>query len=134
LALQRNSKAPAANGEGRHRVALVVDDEPLVRRFVSTVLRHSGWFVIEAADGATALTVAPARLDLLVTDFEMPSVSGVALAEKLRRRDRTLPVVMVSGYPEVAAEMAGLRGPRTAFVGKPFPIEELISTIGSITG
>ncbi len=129
--LPRFSTSPLANGSAR--TALVVDDEPLVRTLVSTALRHRGWFVIEAADGATALDLAPATLDLLVTDYEMPAVTGVTLAEILRRRHRALPVVVVSGHPDVAAKMDALRGPRTAFVGKPFPVEELISKIGSIT-
>ena len=105
-------------------VALVVDDEPLVRQLVSTVLRHRGWSVIEAADGTVALTVAPETLDLLVTDHEMPAVTGVALAERLRQRDGQLLVLMVSGHPDVPRKIRNLRGPRTAIVRKPFPIEE----------
>jgi len=120
--------------EGGARIALVVDDEPLVRTLVSTVLRRSGWSVIEAADGPSALALAPEVLDLLVTDYEMPAGTGVTLARKLRLRHRKLPVVLVSGHPEAAASMTGLAGARTAFVSKPFPVEELISTVGSITG
>jgi len=115
-------------------VALVVDDEPLVRALVSTVLRRRGWFVIEAPDGPSALALAPETLDLLVTDYEMPSISGVTLAEQLRLRNDRLPVLVVSGHPDVAAKLRGLRGPRAAFVSKPFPVEELLSTIGLTTG
>jgi CheY-like chemotaxis protein len=123
---------PDANDE-LAPVAFVVDDEPLVRQLVSAVLRHRGWSVIEAADGTIALTVAPETLNLLVTDYEMPAVTGVTLAERLRRRDGELSVLMVSGHPDVPRKMRNLRGPRTAFVRKPFPVEELVSTIGSIT-
>lgn len=124
----RTETAPAGA-----RIALVVDDEPLVRAFVSTVLRNRGWSVIEAADGPSALALAPEKLSLLVTDYEMPAITGVTLAQELRLRNDKLPVVMVSGHPEVAAKLSTLRGPRTAFVSKPFPVEELISTIGLIT-
>jgi two-component system C4-dicarboxylate transport response regulator DctD len=120
-------------GEGS-RLALVVDDEPLVRTLVSNVLRHRGWSVIEAPDAPTALAIAPEKLDLLVTDYEMPSVSGLALAEQLRGRDGGLPVVLVSGHHDVADLLAGVGGPKTAFVGKPFPVEELMTTIRSVTG
>ena len=126
---RRFKPAPAAAP-----VALVVDDEPLVRAFVSTVLRRRGWFVVEAPDGASALAVAPETLDLLVTDYEMPALGGVALAEQLRLRDHLLPVLMVSGHPEAAGKLRSLWGSRTAFVTKPFPVEDLISTIGLITG
>ena len=132
VADSRSARTVAISKEGA-RVALVVDDEPLVRTLVSTVLRRRGWSVIEAVDGASALALAPEALDLLVTDYEMPAGTGVSLARKLRRSHRALPVVLVSGHPEVEGLMAGLAGARTAFVSKPFPVEELISTIGSIT-
>jgi CheY-like chemotaxis protein len=116
------------------RVALVVDDEPLVRSFVSTVLRNRGWSVIEAADGASALAVAPEALSLLVTDYEMPIINGVTLAQQLRLQNECLPVLVVSGQPDVGARLSTLRGPHAAFVGKPFPVAELIATIALITG
>jgi CheY-like chemotaxis protein len=114
--------------------ALVVDDEPFVRRFVSTVLRRQGWSVLEAADAAAAIAIARgAPIDLLVTDYEMPMTSGVALAEQLRRADEDLPVLVVSGHPDAARSTRNLHG-RTAFAGKPFAAEELLSSVGSIVG
>lgn len=105
-------------------LALVVDDEPLIRQLVSTVLRRQGWTVIEAADGSVALSVVGARpVDLLVTDYEMPFVSGIRLAEQLRELANELPVLMVSGRPDAARKMRSLKGPRTAFVRKPFPLK-----------
>jgi len=114
-------------------VALVVDDEPQIRGLLSTLLRNRGWSVIEAADGTSALALAPESLDLLVTDYDMPSISGVVLAEQLRLRDKRLPVLMVSGHPEIGAKLGTLKGPRTAFVSKPFPLHEFISRVRLIT-
>lgn len=120
-----------ANGETT-LTALVVDDEPLVRRFLSTVLRRDGWSVHEAADAVAALAVADAeRLDLLVTDFDLPSVSGVSLAIQLRAMDQDLPVLVVSGHPDAARSTRALLG-RTAFAAKPVGADELLSTVGSI--
>lgn len=120
--------------EARAPIALVVDDEPLVRRFVSTVLRREGWSVLEASDGVAALAMAEAGpLDLLVTDYEMPKVTGVALATELRKRNGDLPVLMVSGHPDAARKMQGLHG-RTAFTLKPFAAAELVSRVCSIVG
>jgi DNA-binding response OmpR family regulator len=115
-------------------VALVVDDEPTVRRLLSTLLRNSGWSVLEAADGAVALSVAPPDLDLLVTDYEMPSGTGVDLARRLRRRHGSLSVLLVSGRPEAAATLTSIDGPRTAFVAKPFPAAEFLASVCAITG
>ena len=124
---------PAETADRAAGVALVVDDEPLVRTLVSTLLRRRGWSVIEAADGPSALALAPETLGLLVTDYDMPAITGVALAEQLRLRDDRLPVLVVSGHPEIAGELSSLWGPRAAFVSKPFPLEELVATIRLIT-
>jgi DNA-binding response OmpR family regulator len=62
----------------------------------------------------------------------MPVISGLRLAEQMRELDDQLPVLMVSGRPDVAHKMRSLRGPHTAFVRKPFPVEELMASIGSI--
>jgi DNA-binding response OmpR family regulator len=122
------------SGEELAPLALVVDDEPLIRQLVSTVLRRRGWSVIEAADGTVALSVVGSgTVDLLVTNYEMPVISGVSLARQLRAFDAELPVLMVSGRPEAARKMRSLKGPRTAFVHKPFPMEELVARVGSIT-
>jgi CheY-like chemotaxis protein len=113
-------------------VALVVDDQPLVRRFLSTVLRRQGWAVREAWDAVSAVAVSDAeKIDLLVTDYDMPAVTGVALARTLRERQFGLPVLMVSGHPEAAVELKSLRG-RTAFAQKPISVDELIAGVGSI--
>ena len=115
------------------RRILVVDDEPLVRQFVSTVLRREGWSVLEAANAIAALAMADGDFpDLLVTDYEMPSVTGMSLAQRLREVDEELPVLMVSGHPDVARRVRSLRGSHTAFARKPFGAEELVSSIGSI--
>lgn len=128
------AEAPEAPDGGRAPVVLVVDDEPLVRRFVATVLRHEGWSVLEAGSAVTALAIADAGpFDLLVTDYEMPDVTGVALARLLRKRDEDLPVLMVSGHPDAAREVLGLDG-RTAFALKPFAAEELVTSVCSIVG
>ena len=109
-----------------------MDDEPLARHFVSAVLRRQGWSVLEAAGAAAALAMANVDPpDLLVTDYEMPDISGVDLARQLRRLDEDLPVLVISGYADAPGSMRGLDG-RTAFARKPFAIEELLSTICSI--
>ena len=126
------SLADLLRGGDAAPIALVVDDEPFVRGFVSTVLRRQGWSVREAPDATAALTIARAfPPDLLVTDFEMPLISGVALAEQLRKSDKDLPVLVVSGYPEAARSMRTLVG-NTAFRRKPFVAEDLVASIGSI--
>ena len=115
-------------------VALVVDDEPLVRRFVSAVLRGQGWTVLEAADAIAALAMADHKpLDLLITDYEMPRVSGVTLAEQLRAYDQDLPVLVISGHPDVDYKVRSLLG-RAALARKPLAAADLVASVGALVG
>jgi chemosensory pili system protein ChpA (sensor histidine kinase/response regulator) len=87
---------PAASG--RRRV-LLVDDSVSVRRFVGQMLQKAGFDVTTAGDGADALArLGEARVDIIVTDLEMPRVNGYELIEDLRRRPSTrdLPVVILT--------------------------------------
>jgi CheY-like chemotaxis protein len=112
--------------------ALVVDDEQLGRQFGSTGLRSDGWSVLEAADAIAALAVADAeRLNLLVTDFDTPTVTGVSLAEQLRAFDEELMVPVVSAHADAARSRRSLHG-RTTFARKPCAVEDLVSSIGSM--
>ena len=118
---------------GRQPVALVVDDEPLVLLLLSVILTGRGWRVIQASDGNDALAKAQGTdLDLLVTDFEMPGMDGRTLAHRLCERDPKLPVLLVSGRPEAANWIEGVR--RSAFLAKPFGIEDLGLRVEALTG
>jgi len=89
---------------------LLVDDEEQVRAFAAEVLRDAGYDVLEAPDGAAALAVLAggARVDLLVTDFAMPGMTGLALIEAARHRRPDLRALLVSGYAEVGGTSAGV--------------------------
>ena len=80
-------------------VILAVDDDPDVLDLLALALEHAGHEVLTAADGPAAISVARIRhIDLIVTDFHMPGMTGVQLAEQLRSVSgtRTAPVAVVS--------------------------------------
>lgn len=89
---------------------LVVEDEALIRLYVADYLKDSGFKVVEAADGTTALEILQSdeRVDLVFTDITLPGVTdGLALAQWVRRRKPGLPVILTSGKvtPEGAREL-----------------------------
>ncbi|MBP1804649.1 PAS domain S-box protein [Rubellimicrobium aerolatum] len=109
---------------------LVVDDQDLVRIGTAEMLRELGYEVVEAAGAAQALDLVRRGLapDLLVTDYLMPGMSGAQLAAELREMRPGLPVLLVTGYAEVAQAPAG-RLPRLA---KPFRQADLAQRVAGL--
>jgi PAS domain S-box-containing protein len=116
------------NGEG---AALVLEDEPTVRFFVTEVLRERGFDVIAAEDGPSALEIVQSAraLDLLVTDIGLPGVNGRQVAEAARMTRPSLKILFMTGYAETAAVPEGFLEPGMALIAKPFRIEALETRI-----
>lgn len=119
--------SPAAPGA----VVLVVEDEPVVRRLASRVLSRSGYTVLEAEDGETALRLADASdrpIDLVLTDVVMPDMNGRHLATAVQSRFPSARVIFMSGY--ATDELAAGALPRGArFLPKPFATAELADAV-----
>lgn len=107
-------------------VALLVDDEELVRASTSYMLAELGYCVIEAASGEEAMELMKGResFDLLVTDHLMPGISGTDLAKVVRDSRPGTPILLVSGY----AEREGL-DPDLPRLTKPFRKNELAESL-----
>ncbi|MGZ8491372.1 MAG: EAL domain-containing protein [Gemmatirosa sp.] len=113
---------------------LVVDDEPAVRRFARMVLEGAGHRVLEASDGAEAvrrLAVHSGRIDLVLTDVEMPELSGPALAGALTTWAPGTRVLFMSGAGSDALVPFATGMPQEALLTKPFTPEELRAAVES---
>ena len=123
--------APAAEGRGS---LLLVDDDPLVRELVGEQLRCAGYSVTVCAEGRSAIERLDAGLavDLLLTDFAMPEMSGVTLAREARKRRPELPVVVLTGYASEAADAAG--DADFALLRKPIDRDALIGRVSALIG
>ena len=110
---------------------LVVDDEPVIRRFAARVLEDEGFQVLEAEDGAEAPRVLGERLsdvDAVLSDIVMPKVNGVELLQVLTTIRPSLPVLLMSGYANAQLEGMGIAAP-CAILPKPFAAEQLIEEV-----
>jgi CheY-like chemotaxis protein len=118
---ESEAAVPAASG-----VALLVDDEDLVRMSTADMLHDLGYTVVEAASGEEALRLIEdgASFDLLVTDHLMSGMNGTDLALAVRTLKPDLPVLLVSGYADSEGINPGL--PRLA---KPFRKDELAASL-----
>ncbi len=111
-------------------VALLVDDEELVRASTSYMLADLGYRVIEAASGEEAMRLLDAGqpFDLLVTDHLMPGISGTDLAREVRNARPGTAILLVSGY----AELEGL-DPNLPRLAKPFRKSELAVSLSELS-
>jgi DNA-binding response OmpR family regulator len=112
---------------------LVVDDDVHIRDFSAWVLTAYGYRADTAADSADAWKALRARsYDLLITDHNMPKVTGIELVRALRSERMTLPVVLMSGnLPEQAlVQNSSLQLAGTLL--KPFTMEELVGAVTKV--
>lgn len=125
-------KSPASNPPPR---ILVVDDDNAIRRLTGGVLNRSGYAVDQAADGAAAWEALNTETyDLLVTDHEMPKLSGLELLKKLRTARMALPVILISGAmpTEELSRHPWLK--IDAALIKPFSPTKLLGTVRELLG
>jgi hypothetical protein len=133
-ALEEEPVQPRALAPGGETV-MVVEDEPVVRRLTRTVLEESGYKVMEASDGAEALTLLArtnGQVDLVLSDVVMPHMGGKALDEALRRQRPELPLLFMSGYAGQEVADRGLLSPDASFIQKPFSPQELVQRVRSL--
>ena len=123
--------AAAAESSGAGTV-LVVDDEPMIRRLASRILKEAGYRVLVAGDGDEALRIYgedPHRIDVVLLDMSMPGKSGAAVLAALKQQHQDVKVVLMSGFAESEAlRMVGANG-FLAFLHKPFHAAEIPGVI-----
>jgi PAS domain S-box-containing protein len=135
-ALRPSSATPAGRPAGRplQGRVLVVDDEPSVLAIMRETLTSWG-LEVEAGGSADAAERCFARnptFDLLLTDYAMPSASGIELAERLRRRRPDLPWLLYTGFADAdTIERAGRAG-ASAVLQKPIERDELRAAVESV--
>lgn len=137
----RRDPSPGIDGarRGGARVALVADDSPVVRDVIAQALRARGLHVVLAADGDEALAVlaAQARVDIVVTDIDMPRLDGLGLVRALRARPgcKDLPVVAISMRGGEGEREAALAAGVSAYIDKgEFDQALLWQTVGPLVG
>ena len=136
-AAPRSERDGGAGQAARARAArvLVVDDEALVREVLAEGLEERGYSTLRADGAATALAmlVAGEAVDLLLTDFAMPGVDGLALIAAARRHRPGLPAVLLtgnaSGQVEARLALDGVAGGAFTLLAKPVGADQLAERI-----
>jgi two-component system alkaline phosphatase synthesis response regulator PhoP len=114
------------------KTVLVVDDEQQIAEIARDYLRHAGYAVITASDGATALSLARAeRPDLIVLDLALPRMDGLDVAKAVRR-ESAVPIIMLTARVEEADRLRGLELGADDYITKPFSPRELVARVRAV--
>jgi DNA-binding response OmpR family regulator len=112
---------------------LVAEDDPHIREGLLATLESEGYRVTTARDGAEALRLfEKTKFDLALLDVMMPAVSGFDVCRAIRRKDRALPVVMLTAKGEEIDKVVGLELGADDYITKPFGVRELLARIAAV--
>ena len=114
------------------RKVLTVDDSATIRQALNVALAGAGYEVVEATDGIDALRkLAVDKVDMVVTDLNMPNMNGVDLIREIRNRpgNRFTPIVMLTTESEHKKKQEGKAAGASGWIVKPFRPEQLLSVV-----
>lgn len=110
---------------------LIVEDDPSVREAMVEMLAILGYVVHQAANGTEGLDmIKAAQFDLLITDFLMPGMTGAELIEKAKILQPSLPVIIVTGFADMAAVDAVVS--EQCLLRKPFQLDVLANKVSTV--
>jgi len=114
---------------------LIVEDERPVREMVCFALTRAGFEFLEADNAHAAQnTITDHAPDLILLDWMLPDLSGIELARRLKRDDRTreIPIIMLTARTEEDDRVQGLEAGADDYVTKPFSPRELVARINAV--
>jgi FixJ family two-component response regulator len=111
-------------------VIAIVDDDESFRQATISFIRSLGYSAAAFASADAFLdSKSVENTDCLITDVQMPGMSGIELQSRLIAQGHRVPVIFVTAFPETAARGHALRAGAIGFLGKPFADENLISCL-----
>lgn len=116
---------------------LIVDDSASMRQMVSFTLKNNGYEVVEAIDGADALSkVKSNAVNMVVTDLNMPKMDGITLIKELRKNPPTkfVPIVMLTTESQAEKKQEGKTAGASGWIVKPFQPDQLIGVVKKLIG
>jgi len=112
---------------------LLIDDDRVFGLWATKLLQARGFFIEHVLDPMSGIKqIETEPWDMVITDVEMPRMSGIEFLERVRRLEPTLPVVVVTAHPTVDRAVAAMRQPATDFIHKPVTAEEFVAKVSSL--
>jgi two-component system chemotaxis response regulator CheY len=118
------------------KTALIVDDSRTMRQMVAFTLTNAGFTVVEAENGKDAVSKVSggAKMDIVVTDLNMPEMDGIALIKELRKMStfKFTPILMLTTESAIEKKKEGKEAGATGWIVKPFNPDVLLKTIAKV--
>jgi DNA-binding NtrC family response regulator len=109
---------------------LVVDDAPDTLEMLQRNLMSKGYHVYTAPGVAEAVRILESTtVDLVITDYKMPEISGIDLVRHVRENYKYLGIIMITGYPSIQGAVEAVKTGAEAYLPKPFTKEELFAAV-----
>lgn len=108
---------------------LLVDDEPSIRLTMGEFLKRAGYSVLIAADFESAAMLKPDDLDVAVVDINLPGKNGVELLQRISNAEAYVPVIMITGEPNLSVIPEIVRAGAYDFIAKPITKDMLLSAV-----
>ena len=119
------------------KTILSVDDSASIRQMVKLTLAGAGYDVIQTNDGAEGLAKAKdAKVDMVMTDLNMPVMNGLALIKELRKLPayQGVPILFLTTESDAALKSEAKAAGATGWITKPFQQDQLISVVKKVLG
>ena len=109
---------------------LVIDDDSIIRTLLSNSLSKSGYTVITANDGESGIKKAESeKPDLVITDYQMPGLSGLDVLNQLKKTQPGIPVILLTAHGDVALTIKSIQLGAYDFIEKPIQLQEVLEII-----
>jgi CheY-like chemotaxis protein len=134
---EKRATPVARAAAGGTETVLLVEDEESVRQLVRDTLESKGYQVVEAENGESGLKASvghQGKIDLVITDVVMPGMGGREMVEQLAKTRPETKVLYLSGYTEDAIISEGTIESGTAFLQKPFTLQNLSRKVREVLG
>jgi two-component system chemotaxis response regulator CheY len=117
------------------KTVMTVDDSVSMRQMVSLVLRGGGYAVVEAVDGADALSKLKGQeLHMFLTDVNMPNMDGIEFTRQVRAMSeyKFVPIVLLTTESDAEKKQQGKAAGATAWIVKPFDPDQLLAIVKKV--
>jgi two-component system, chemotaxis family, chemotaxis protein CheY len=113
---------------------MTVDDSSSVRQMVGFTLKDAGYEVVEAVDGKDALGKLAGKVDMIITDLNMPNMDGIELIRQVRSLPdyKFVPIVMLTTESQAGKKQEGKDAGATGWIVKPFKPDQLLAVVKKV--